>query len=231
MITTLSFDLDDTLWDPRPALIAADKAQWLALAQRYPDVADRFTRDQIFVCRKQILANAPSIVGDVTALRIEVMYRLLLSLDIAPAEADESARMAFEAFMAKRNDVILFPETIPMLESVSKLYTIVAITNGNADVFKTGIGSYFDLSIRADEAGVAKPDRGIFDLTWEKVGCQSSDVIHIGDSLENDVLGAINAGVTPVWYNPDKEQNTLGVNEVSALSELSSMIQQLSDRH
>jgi HAD superfamily hydrolase (TIGR01549 family) len=231
MITTLSFDLDDTLWDPRPALIAADKAQWLALAQRYPDLAERFTRDQIFVCRKQILANAPSIVGDVTALRIEVMYRLLLSLDIAPAEADESARMAFEAFMAKRNDVILFPETIPMLESVSKSYTIVAITNGNADVFKTGIGSYFDLSIRADEAGVAKPDRGIFDLTWEKVGCRSSDVIHIGDSLENDVLGAINAGVTPVWYNPDKEQNTLRVNEVSALSELSSMIQQLSDRH
>jgi len=231
MITTLSFDLDDTLWDPRPALIAADKAQWLALAQRYPDLAERFTRDQIFVCRKQILANAPSIVGDVTALRIEVMYRLLLSLDIAPAEADESARMAFEAFMAKRNDVILFPETIPMLESVSKSYTIVAITNGNADVFKTGIGSYFDLSIRADEAGVAKPDRGIFDLTWEKVGCQSSDVIHIGDSLENDVQGAINAGVTPVWYNPDKEQNTLGVNEVSALSELSSMVQQLSDRH
>ena len=231
MITTLSFDLDDTLWDPRPALVAADKAQWLALAHRYPDLAEDFTRDQIFVCRKQILANAPSIVGDVTALRIEVMYRLLLSLDIARAEADESARMAFEAFMEKRNDVILFPETIPMLESVSKSYTIVAITNGNADVFKTGIGSYFDLSIRADEAGVAKPDRGIFDLTWEKVGCRSSDVIHIGDSLENDVLGAINAGVTPVWYNPDKEQNTLRVNEVSALSELSSMIQQLSDRN
>ena len=231
MITTLSFDLDDTLWDPRPALIAADKAQWLAIAQRYPDLAERFTRDQIFVCRKQILANAPSIVGDVTALRIEVMYRLLLSLDIAPAEADESARMAFEAFMAKRNDVILFPETIPMLETVSKSYTIVAITNGNADVFKTRIGTYFDLSIRADEAGVAKPDRDIFDLTWEKIGCQSSEVIHIGDSLENDVQGAINAGVTPIWYNPDKAQNTLGVNEVGALSELPSMIQQLNDRH
>ena len=231
MITTLSFDLDDTLWDPRPALIAADKAQWLALAQRYPDVAERFTRDQIFVCRKQILADAPSIVGDVTALRIEVMYRVLLSLDIAPAEADESARMAFEAFMAKRNDVILFPEAISMLKKVSESYTVVAITNGNADVFKTGIGPYFDLSTRADEVGIAKPDRGIFDLTWEKLGCQSSDVIHIGDSLENDVQGAINAGVTPIWYNPNMEQNTLGVKEVRALSELPSMIEQLSNRH
>ena len=117
-----------------------------------------------------------------------------------------------------------------MLERVSKTYNVVAITNGNADVFKTGIGSYFDLSIRADEAGIAKPDRGIFDLTWEKIGCQSSEVIHIGDSVENDVQGAINAGVTPVWYNPDKEQNTLGVNEVGTLSELPYMITRLSDR-
>ena len=231
MITTLSFDLDDTLWDPRPALIAADKAQWLTLAERYPDLAEHFTRDQIFVCRKRILADAPSLVADVTALRIEVMYRLLLSLDIAPAEADESARMAFEAFIVKRNDVILFPDTIPMLEIVSDSYTVVAITNGNADVFRTGIRRFFDLSIRADEAGIAKPHRGIFDLTWEKLGCQSSEVIHIGDSLENDVLGAINAGVTPIWFNPEKEKNTLGVQEVRALSELPSMIRQLSDRH
>ena len=230
MITTLSFDLDDTLWDPRPALIAADKAQWLALAQRYPNLAEHFTRDQIFVCRKQILADAPSIVGDVSALRIEVMYRVLLSLDIAQAEAYESARIAFEVFMAKRNDVILFPETIPMLKRVSESYTVVAITNGNADVSKTEIGPYFDLSIRADEAGIAKPDRGIFDLTWEKLGCQPTEVIHIGDSVENDVQGAINAGVTPIWYNPDEEHNTLGVNEVRALSELPSMLQQLSDR-
>ena len=230
MITTLSFDLDDTLWDPRPALFAADKAQWLALAQRYPDLAEHFTQTQILVCRKQILTDTPSIVGDVTALRIEVMYRLLLSLDIAPTEADESARVAFEAFMAKRNDVMLFQETIPMLEMVSKSYTVVAITNGNADVFKTGIGAYFDLSIRADEAGMAKPDRGIFDLTWEKLGCQSSEVIHIGDSVANDVQGAINAGVTPIWYNPDKEQNTLRVNEVRTLSELPSLVRQLNER-
>ena len=118
-----------------------------------------------------------------------------------------------------------------MLEKVSESYTVVAITNGNADVFKTGIGPYFNLSIRADEAGIAKPDRGIFDLTWEKLGCQSSNVIHTGDSLENDVQGAINAGVEPIWFNPDKEQNTLGANEVGALSELPSMIQQLSNRH
>lgn len=231
MITTLSFDLDDTLWDPRPALIAADKAQWLALAERYPHLEDQFTHDHIFGCRKQVIAHAPAIVGDVTALRIEVMYRLLLSLDIASAEANESAREAFKAFMARRNDVILFPQTLAMLETVSHSHTIVAITNGNADVFKTEIGRYFDLSIRADEAGIAKPDRGIFDLAWQKLGCEPHEVVHIGDSIENDVQGAINAGVIPIWYNPDGAENTLGVNEIRALSELPSLVQQLSDSH
>ncbi len=231
MITTLSFDLDDTLWDPRPALIAADKAQWLALGERYPHLEDQFTHDHIFGCRKQVISHAPAIVGDVTALRIEVMYRLLLSLDIASAEANESAREAFKAFMARRNDVILFPQTLAMLETVSHSHTIVAITNGNADVFKTEIGRYFDLSIRADEVGIAKPNRGIFDLAWQKLGCEPHEVVHIGDSIENDVQGAINAGVIPIWYNPDGAENTLGVNEIRALSELPSLVQQLSDSH
>jgi putative hydrolase of the HAD superfamily len=133
--------------------------------------------------------------------------------------------------MARRNDVILFPQTLAMLETVSHSHTIVAITNGNADVFKTEIGRYFDLSIRADEAGIAKPDRGIFDLAWQKLGCEPHEVVHIGDSIENDVQGAINAGVIPIWYNPDGAENTLGVNEIRALSELPSLVQQLSDSH
>lgn len=229
MITTLSFDLDDTLWNPRPALIAADKAQWSALATRYPNLKESFTQDQIFSCRKKILSDAPTIIGDVTALRIEVMYRLLLTLGISSTEADESARDAFKAFMAKRNDVVVFPQSIAMLEEVYDSYSIVAITNGNADVFQTDIGRYFDLSIRADEVGIAKPDRRIFDLAWRKLDCKPEEVIHIGDSLENDVQGAINAEVTPIWYNPDGELNVLKVMEARGLAELPSMIGQLSD--
>lgn len=227
MITTLSFDLDDTLWDPRPALIAADKAQWQVLKERYPRLAQRFTRDAIFDCREQLLSDQPTLINDVTALRVEVMFRLLVALAIEPDEAQKAAADAFEAFMSMRNNIELFSDTSAVLDKLAKAYTLVAITNGNADVFQTDIGPYFDLSIRADEVGIAKPARGIFDLAWEKTGCGANEVIHIGDSIENDVQGAINAGVIPIWYNPEGRINQLGVHEVSRLSELPSLIESL----
>jgi putative hydrolase of the HAD superfamily len=130
--------------------------------------------------------------------------------------------------MKRRNDVVVYTDTHPMLGELSTSYKIVAITNGNADVFKTDIGRYFDLAIRADEVGVAKPDRRIFDLTWTRIECTPDQVVHIGDSLENDVQGALNANVLPIWFNPDKGQNKMGVKEISQLADLPAMIRSIS---
>ena len=94
MITTVSFDLDDTLWNPRPALIAADKAQWQALSEIHPQLTEHFSQDRIFRCRKKVLEHAPSIIGDVTALRLEVMIQLLTALGIDAEQAASSAAAA-----------------------------------------------------------------------------------------------------------------------------------------
>ena len=224
MITTVSFDLDDTLWNPRPALIAADKAQWQALSEIHPQLTEHFSQDRIFRCRKKVLERAPSIIGDVTALRLEVMIQLLTALGINAEQAASSTATAFAAFMARRNDVVLFSDAIEVLKQLCETYRLVAITNGNANVFKTELGVFFELAIRADEVGIAKPDRGIFDLTWERLGCAATEVVHVGDSIESDVQGALNAGVTPVWYNPNGEPNRLDVNEISNLTELPALL-------
>ena len=229
MITTVSFDLDDTLWNPRPALIAADKAQWQALSEIHPQLTEHFSQDRIFRCRKKVLEHAPSIIGDVTALRLEVMIQLLTALGIDAEQAASSAATAFTAFMARRNDVVLFSDAIEVLKQLCETYRLVAITNGNANVFKTELGVFFELAIRADEVGIAKPDRGIFDLTWERLGCAATEVIHVGDSVESDVQGALNAGVTPVWYNPNSEPNLLDVNEISSLTELPALLKNIRD--
>ena len=224
MITTASFDLDDTLWNPRPALIAADKAQCHARSEIHPQLTEHFCQDRIFRCRKKVLEHAPSIIGDVTALRLEVMIQLLTALGIDTEQAASSAATAFTAFMARRNDVVLFSDAIEVLKQLCGTYRLVAITNGNANVFKTELGVFFELAIRADEVGIAKPDRGIFDLTWERLGCAATEVVHVGDSVENDVQGALNAGVTPVWYNPNGAPNRLDVNEISSLTELPALL-------
>lgn len=226
-ITTLSFDLDDTLWDPRPALVAADKAQWRRLSERYPELSEHFNRDQIFGCRKRVIDSSPAIVGDVTALRKEVMYRLLISLDIPSSAATDAVADAFSAFMAHRNDVAIFSNAEEVLGKLAMDFKIIAITNGNADVHKTALGKFFDLAIRADEVGVAKPDPEIFNIALNQAQCRASEMIHIGDSAESDVQGALNAGVTPVWFNPDGNVNRLPTAETRSLSELISVIERL----
>ena len=52
-------------------------------------------------------------------------------------------------------------------------------------------------------------------------------MIHIGDSIETDVNGALNAGVKPIWFNTDGEKNTLGVAEIRSLKELPAVIDSL----
>lgn len=43
-----------------------------------------------------------------------------------------------------------------------------------------------------------KPHRELFERALEISGCRADEVIHIGDSVESDVKGAISAGIRPV---------------------------------
>ena len=226
-INTLSFDLDDTVWDPRPALLAADKAQWQYLATHFPNLSEHFTKDRVMVCRKRVIDRSPMIVGDVTALRLEVMEQLLLSLDVPADTAISAAQDAFTAFMAHRNEVVLFPDAIDVLSDLADRFTLIAITNGNADVHKTALGPLFKLAFRADEVGSAKPDAKIFEVAMSAAACASNEMIHIGDSIETDVNGALNAGVTPIWFNANRDENLLGVKEVRSLTDLPAAIDSL----
>ena len=226
-INTLSFDLDDTVWDPRPALLAADKAQWQYLATHFPNLSEHFTKDRVMVCRKRVIDRSPMIVGDVTALRLEVMEQLLLSLDVPADTAISAAQDAFTAFMAHRNEVVLFPDAIDVLSDLADRFTLIAITNGNADVHKTALGPLFKLAFRADEVGSAKPDAKIFEVAMSAAACASNEMIHIGDSIETDVNGALNAGVTPIWFNANGDEDLLGVKEVRSLTDLPAAIDSL----
>ena len=50
--------------------------------------------------------------------------------------------------------------------------------------------------------GIAKPDRGIFDWTCTQLGVPAAEVVHIGDSYEADIEGALGAGLRAVWFGP-----------------------------
>ena len=82
-----------------------------------------------------------------------------------------------------------------------------------------GIGHYFDFILTSYEHKSAKPDRLLFDLALTKAGVSTTTACyHIGDTLENDVAGAADAGWTalrindkfdddfPDWFDIDTEE-------------------------
>ena len=219
MITTLFFDLDDTVWDPRPALIAADRAQWQSIKDQHPDIAANIDRELINTVQETVIHKTPSLIENVSDLRLSVMRELLRHKGLSDEQADQSANTAFACFMAKRNDVELFDDAHDILSALSERYQLAAITNGNADVHKTSLGRYFSFALRADLVGMAKPDAAIFNLALQQAQTTAERCVHIGDSIENDVKGAINAGIRAIWFDPEGRHYN-GATTITALSEL-----------
>ena len=48
---------------------------------------------------------------------------------------------------------------------------------------------------------VSKPDRKMFDYVREKLNIAPSSIVYVGDNLENDVIGAIEAGWRAIYYD------------------------------
>ena len=65
-----------------------------------------------------------------------------------------------------------------------------------------GIARFFEALVYSSRAGAAKPDGRIFELALQETGLPPSAVLHVGDSVEQDVQGAQAAGIRAVLFDP-----------------------------
>ena len=151
-------------------------------------------RDDI---RAHILRTRPELKHDLSAVRLEAIRLTLIRSNEDPALAEP----AFGVFFAERNRVTLFDDATLALEFLAARFPVVALSNGNADVTRIGLGKYFSACISAQAFGVGKPDARIFQAAAEAVEVDVKNVLHIGDDASLDVLGALNAGMQAVWLN------------------------------
>lgn len=74
--------------------------------------------------------------------------------------------------------------------------------------------------ITSEKARYYKPDRRIFQEALKISGCAPEEVVHIGDSLESDVKGAMSAGITPWLVDRDGRKEAEGVRRFNSLREV-----------
>ncbi|WP_461865769.1 HAD family hydrolase [Thermococcus sp.] len=87
---------------------------------------------------------------------------------------------------------------------------------------------YFDIIVTRDDVNAIKPEPKIFLYVIEQLGIEPKDAMMIGDSLQQDVYGAKNIGMTGVWIN---RKNEKGYNfadfEIKTLHELRKILEVL----
>jgi FMN hydrolase / 5-amino-6-(5-phospho-D-ribitylamino)uracil phosphatase len=197
-IAAITLDLDDTLWPIWPTIERAEKALHRWLVVHAPMTAALFSSPvALREIRDELASARPDLKNDLSAVRRESIRLALGRAEENPALADE----AFEVFFAERQRVELFDDARAALDFLAARFPIVALSNGNADVHRVGLGQYFKGSVSAREFGVGKPDPRIFVAAAGVVDIQPERVLHVGDDATLDVLGAMNAGMQAAWLN------------------------------
>ena len=196
-IKLLTFDLDDTLWPCRPVILAAENKLYEWMRERVPDITRLHSLESIFRRRREFMRQRPDLVHDVSRLRIESLRALSDEAGLAHDWIDE----AFGVFFQARQQVDLYEDVEPVLDALTTEYTLVAVTDGNADIGLTGIDRWFDFSVSAAEVGHQKPHPLVFETVLTKAGVDRDETVHIGDDQHRDIFGACEAGIRTVWLN------------------------------
>jgi len=112
-----------------------------------------------------------------------------------------------------------YPDAVPALSELreSGLATI-AVSNWDCSLpsvlERCGLGELLDGAVSSAVAGARKPDPAIFEPALQLAGCGRDEVLHVGDTREEDVEGARAAGIRPLLIDRD------GNGDISSLSEI-----------
>lgn len=120
----------------------------------------------------------------------------------------------------------LFENTIKTLDYLKEKYKLGIITNGtvtgqNTKINSSNIRHYFDCILISDEFKSAKPDAAIFNEALKQLDVLAHEAIYVGDSYSNDVIGAYNAKITPIWiWSEDGRYNQDSVKRIYKIEDL-----------
>ncbi|MDH7509355.1 MAG: HAD-IIIA family hydrolase [Methanomassiliicoccales archaeon] len=121
---------------------------------------------------------------------------------------------------------VAYPDAQPALEALRKRGCLLGvIANGEQYIkealVKLSLADYLDIITISKEVGVEKPDPRIFQWTIEKFDLKPEQCVYVGDVPEIDLIGARNAGITPVWIDRNRLARKIGeINKVEVLTDV-----------
>ena len=234
-VRAILFDLDDTLFDHQ----YCSRAGLAALREAFPALAaepfDAFElRYRTLLEEVHLLALSGKLT--MAAARLERFHRFL-SATLAAAtleDAERASGLYRAAFRAARRPIAGAVELLSHLKPHAK---IGVVTNNvrREQVEKLrfcGLDGLVDVLVTSEDVGVAKPDPAIFHAALEQLECTPDQVVMVGDSWENDIVGASRVGIRSVWLNRYAEPHRVVAlaHQIVELAPLEDLARLLLDR-
>lgn len=202
----LFFDLDHTLWDfdANAKITLTEIYSFFNLETLEVKPFDAFYKH--YLHHNEILWNRYHkgyINGE--ELKWKRMWRTLLDFKIGDEKLARDISAKFLEILPVKK--LLFPHTLEVLDYLAaKDYQLHMITNGFEKIQwsklnNSGLGGYFKNVITSETSNSLKPRKEIFDFALQQAGASLQNSIMLGDNLDADIQGAINAGMDSVFVN------------------------------
>ena len=221
----VSLDLDETLWEFAPMMDGALAATIDQLERLRPEVSG-VTLEELHRVRAEVGAE---LEGSYEELRLESFRRVLAERGVSDPELP---RWMVDTWMSARVESVAVHEDVePALDELERRgYQLGAITNGNFPLHRLELAQRMAFIVHAERAGGEKPGREPFELALSLSGGHPSQWVHVGDSIESDVMGAQAFGLLAVWVNRRGDELPDGVTpdaELPSLEGLATVVERL----
>ena len=205
-VKAMSFDLDDTLYDNHPYIVEAEKQLFSFMFSRWPQLESIGKKGWIGFRREAVHEN-PLLKHDMIALRRAVLSKLFTAIGLEGKEQQDAVQRSYDLFYFQRSNFKVDTRFTNVLKVLADKMPVIAITNGNVDIERVGLADCFHKVYHASTEQRSKPYPDMFNNAVSFTGVAAENILHIGDNLEKDVFGALNAGYMAGWYAENRQMN------------------------
>lgn len=225
-IHAMTFDLDDTLYDNIPVIKGVESKTIDWIHTHHPE-SQNLPLEQWIQLKRDLAKQTPFLASDVSEWRFQQIRHGLMLSGYDDPKATQAAKDAMEQVMIWRHQIEVPELTHQVMTKLKQHMPLIAITNGNVNPNNIGLGEYFDLILNAGPDGWAKPHGQMFETALAHLDLPAENVLHIGDHLISDVVGAKHAGMTACWINDfaknlhtEQDAKALPDVEISSIDDL-----------
>lgn len=222
------FDLDGTLRLPRPSPTEA----FIQFARSQHIHIDEASTRRVKIWAHEYWSQDMLLSQEMARLGEDMFWinysRGLLETVQATDDLHERACLVREYFgSGYAPEVQLAPGAPELLAGLKAAGFILGVISNRSQPFTNvltdlGIASWFDLTLAAGEIGCWKPNPAIFDYACSCfTDLTAAECVYVGDNYFADGIGAQNAGMTPIIYDPDA---LYGAEAFSCIAELSEIL-------